>query len=101
MRIEVGSPVRLSPHDTLLVCSDGLVDNLRLSEIAELVRCGPLDHCMSRLTRAVTGRMGADGGEHPSKPDDLSVIGYRMKPGVRVSRRLPLPRQLELADPPA
>jgi serine/threonine protein phosphatase PrpC len=97
MRIEVGSPVRLAPRDTVLVCSDGLVDNLRLAEITEAVRCGRLDAGLRRLGQAAEARMVEPEEAHPSKPDDLSIVAYREAPGRALMSRLPLPRQLELA----
>jgi PPM family protein phosphatase len=104
MRIEVGSTLRLGAMDTVVVCSDGLVDNLRLAEIAAIMRCGPLDRCLEKLAQRTLERMagaaGANPGpdEHPSKPDDLSLIAFRRHPGRAVLRRLPLPRQMPLGD---
>jgi PPM family protein phosphatase len=98
MRIEVGSALRLGARDTVLVCSDGLVDNLRSKEIAAIMRCGPLDRCLRTLAEATLARMGGtqDGDDHPSKPDDLSLVAYRRQPGAAVLRRLPPPRQIPL-----
>ncbi len=102
MRIEVGSAQRLGAMDTAVICSDGLVDNLRLGEIAAIMRCGPLDRRLETLAQRTLARMsgaesesaGADA--HPSKPDDLSLIAFRRHPGKAVARRLPLPRQMLL-----
>ncbi len=96
MRIEVGTPVRLGARDTVIVCSDGLVDNLRASEVPPLVCVGDLDAGVARLGRAASARMRAADSAHPSKPDDLSIVAYRAMPGASVLRRLPPPRQLEL-----
>lgn len=102
MRIEVGSALRLGPMDTVVVCSDGLVDNLRLSEIASIMCCGPLDRRLQRLAQSTLARMeggapdSAGPNAHPSKPDDLSLIAFRPNPGKAVARRLPLPRQMLL-----
>ena len=102
MRIEVGSAQRLGARDTVIVCSDGLVDNLRLGEIADIMRCGPLDTRLAALAERTQARMNAAeparGGadEHPSKPDDLSLIAFRNQPGRAVTGRLPLPRQMPL-----
>jgi PPM family protein phosphatase len=100
MRIEVGSSLRLAPMDTVLVCSDGLVDNLRLPEIASLARCGPLDRRVRALAGAALARMNAGdaarSADHPCKPDDLSIIAFRRHPGRAVMRRLPPPRQIPL-----
>lgn len=102
MRIEVGSTLRLGMMDTVVVCSDGLVDNLRLAEIADIMRCGPLDHRLETLAQRAVARMSgtaepaADG--QPSKPDDLSLIAFRRRPGRDVMQRLPPPRQMPLGD---
>jgi PPM family protein phosphatase len=104
MRIEVGSALRLAAMDTVLVCSDGLVDNLRLEEISRIMRCGPLDRQLDVLASSVLARMtssqdpGPSPEGQPSKPDDLSLIAFRMQPGRAVARRLPPPRQLPLGD---
>jgi PPM family protein phosphatase len=100
MRIEVGSSLRLADLDTVVVCSDGLVDNLRLAEIAAIVRCGPVDRRLAELARSALDRMSteapAGGDTQPSKPDDLSLIAFRRRPGHDVRKRLPLPRQMPL-----
>lgn len=103
MRIEVGSTLRLAAMDTVVVCSDGLVDNLRLAEIAAIMRCGPLDVRLEALAHSARARMtgeadvAAPDGQ-PSKPDDLSLVAFRRRPGDAVMRRLPPPRQMPLGD---
>ena len=99
MRIEVGSSLRLGPMDTVLLCSDGLVDNLRLPEISAVMCCGPLDQQLHALAHKALARMGAsaDPEGQPSKPDDLSLIAFRHRPGRAVERRLPPPLQIPLA----
>ena len=101
MRIEVGSALRLRPLDTVVVCSDGLVDNLRLAEIAAIMRCGPLDKRLETLADQATTRMTTRPkmqDSHPSKPDDLSIIAFRRRPGRALARRLPPMRQLGLGE---
>jgi PPM family protein phosphatase len=103
MRIEVGSAMRLEPMDTVLVCSDGLVDNLRLAEISDIMSAaGRWTGRLDSLARSALARMA--GAEHnepsvdgqPSKPDDLSLIAFRRHPGRACARRLPPPRQMDL-----
>ena len=79
MRIELGAPLALARHDTLLLASDGLTDNLSLDEIVEIIRKGPLDRPSAKLAALARDRMdGADAGaDTPSKPDDLTIVGYR------------------------
>lgn len=104
MRIEVGSALRLAPLDTVVVCSDGLVDNLRLAEIAKVMRSGPLDRQLTALAHDAQARMDGTPDDpadpHPSKPDDLSLIAFRRRPGHAVMRRLPPPRQFPLDETP-
>jgi PPM family protein phosphatase len=77
MRIEIGPTTEMAPRDTLVVASDGLVDNLLPTEIVEFVRSGPLNEGLSKMVAEVSRRMAGRNGNDPSKPDDLTVIAYR------------------------
>jgi len=77
MRIDVGAEVNLQPRDTILLASDGLMDNVHVDEIIERIRKGPLDVAAERVIALAKRRMtGASSGQ-PSKPDDLSLILFR------------------------
>ena len=77
MRIEIGPTVSMARYDTLLVASDGLLDNLHIDEIVERIRKGPLDRAANSVAAEVLARMQAAGEDHPSKPDDLTFILFR------------------------
>ncbi len=77
MRIDVGATVRLNPRDTVLVASDGLMDNVHVDEIIECVRKGPLTTAASRAVEMASQRMQTSDDGQPSKPDDLSLILFR------------------------
>jgi serine/threonine protein phosphatase PrpC len=77
MHIQVGSPIDLSIRDTLLVSSDGLLDNLLPSEILETIRTGRVENNARALARLAGERMQGEDTTQPSKPDDLSFILYR------------------------
>ena len=77
MRIEIGPAIEMAARDTLVLASDGLLDNLLPAEIVELVRTGPLDDAVNELVRVATERMNAPDRATPSKPDDLTVIAFR------------------------
>ncbi len=77
MRIDIGAEIRLRPRDTVLVASDGLMDNVHVEEIVERIRCGPLDAAANRLLELANQRMQNTVGEQPSKPDDLSLVLFR------------------------
>ena len=79
MRIEVGSSRRLAPHDTLLIASDGLSDNLETGEIVERIRTGPLGRVAERLVGLARQRMDQSDNGKPSKPDDLTFVGFRRR----------------------
>jgi serine/threonine protein phosphatase PrpC len=77
MRIEMSAPVEMALRDTLVLASDGLLDNLLPGEIVEIVRSGPLNVAVSDLVSEAHRRMTSQNGSAPSKPDDLTVIAYR------------------------
>lgn len=79
--IEIGPRRTLSPRDTLLIASDGLYDNLHLEEIVDVIRKGPLEGAAAELVKRTRQRMNeVDDGE-PSKPDDLTIVMFRLGNG--------------------
>ncbi|MGD2167294.1 MAG: protein phosphatase 2C domain-containing protein [Gammaproteobacteria bacterium] len=79
MRVEAADPIELARRDTVLLASDGLLDNLYMSEILEEARCGALPASADNLVKLASDRMSSMDGAAPSKPDDLSLILYRGK----------------------
>jgi PPM family protein phosphatase len=78
MRVDVATAIALAAYDTVLLASDGLVDNLYVDEIVEIIRAGPLAKAADKLVEAARRRMTTDGDDSvPSKPDDLTVVLYR------------------------
>ncbi|HSG65059.1 MAG TPA: protein phosphatase 2C domain-containing protein [Gammaproteobacteria bacterium] len=82
MRIEIGTPARLDPFDTVILSSDGLLDNLYIDEIIKSIRSGRLPEAADELTRLARARMEGT-GKGPSKPDDFTVILFRLPRGRR------------------
>lgn len=80
MRIEIGPSLRLAPRDTVLLATDGLFDNLHVSEIVERVRKGALEDAVARLANDATERMLHPAPGVPSKPDDLTIVAFRPTP---------------------
>ncbi|MCA9062085.1 MAG: serine/threonine-protein phosphatase [Planctomycetaceae bacterium] len=82
MRIDVGPPLTMAPRDTLLLCSDGLSDNLSTEEIIQVIRHGDLTDAVRQLVAETTRRMirTPDASDTPSKPDDLTIVAYRRLP---------------------
>lgn len=77
MRIDIGAELRLRPRDTILLASDGLMDNVHLDEIIERIRTGPLGDAAERVIALARHRMTATSTAQPSKPDDLSLVLFR------------------------
>ena len=77
MRIDVGATVKLNPRDTIIVASDGLMDNVHVEEIVECVRKGPLTDAVASAVDLAGQRMHTVRDGQPSKPDDLSLILFR------------------------
>ena len=79
MRIDIGAEVTMKMRDTILVASDGLMDNVHVDEIIERVRKGPLAKSVDQLVDIADARMQALREGEPSKPDDLSLILFRKR----------------------
>lgn len=84
MRIDVSATVKLRPRDTVMVASDGLMDNVHVSEIVECIRKGPLSDAVGCAVKIAGLRMRGSREGQPSKPDDLSLILFR-KPNRRAA----------------
>lgn len=78
MHIEIGPVIDLTPHDTLLIASDGLFDNIHQTEIVENCRKGTLLAVSRKLALLCQSRMEEPKKGLPSKPDDLTFIVYRL-----------------------
>jgi serine/threonine protein phosphatase PrpC len=79
MRVDISTAIDLALRDTVLLTSDGVLDNLYLDEIVEIVRMGPLDRAADRLVEAARARMERQKGSAPSKPDDITIVLYRRR----------------------
>lgn len=77
MRIEIGPVIEMATRDTLLLASDGLADNLHVSEMVECIRKGPLPKVAQLMAEETLARMENPQEGHPSKPDDLTFIVFR------------------------
>ncbi len=76
-RLDMSGRLVMALRDTLLIASDGLIDNLTSDEIVDIARRGPIQRAVERLASLATHRMGNSESAQPSKPDDLTVLLYR------------------------
>lgn len=80
MKIEIGPPVRMATRDTLLLASDGLLDNMTQQEIATIICKGDLAGQVFEVAKLAIERMSTESdGLIPSKPDDLTVVAFRLR----------------------
>lgn len=84
MHVEVGSARKLAQRDGLLVASDGLLDNLLLDEIVDLLRMRSAGEVSARLAGLGRERMVEPKLGVPHKPDDLTLIAFSRR-GHRAS----------------
>ena len=77
MRIDIGTEVTLRPRDTIMLASDGLMDNVHIDEIIDRIRKGPLGEAADKAISLAQHRMSGASAGQPSKPDDLSLILFR------------------------
>lgn len=77
MHIEVGPALTITRYDTVLLATDGLFDNLLISEIIERIRKGSLINASELLIDECSRRMQHPEINQPSKPDDMTFILYR------------------------
>ena len=77
MRIEIGPRFPIARHDTLLIASDGLFDNVLQDEIVQIIRKGPVGPAVAELWKLARRRMDGTETDKPSKPDDFSAILFR------------------------
>ncbi|MBT8131304.1 MAG: protein phosphatase 2C domain-containing protein [Gammaproteobacteria bacterium] len=79
MRIEIGHKLALARRDTVVLVTDGVLDNLHIDELIEMVRKGSLMTAAHRVMDAVQKRMTNPAADAPSKPDDTTMILYRRR----------------------
>jgi len=76
MRIEVGPKIELAALDTVVLASDGILDNVRRDELLEKVRKGALPVAAGQVVdasqAAIEGR-----GPIVGHPDDATLLVYR------------------------
>lgn len=86
MRIEIGPPVPMAARDTLLLASDGVLDNVRHDALVEAMRKGPLGAAAIRIRDDARAAMRGEDPELPARPDDTTAVLLR-RPSAGRGRR--------------
>jgi serine/threonine protein phosphatase PrpC len=79
MHVEVGSVRKVSRFDGLLVASDGVLDNLLMDEIVDLLRTGSAATAAQQIGSLAWRRMQAVEDGKPHKPDDMTLIVFSQR----------------------
>lgn len=79
MRMEIGAPVSLARFDTVLLATDGVLDNIHRAELIEIIRSGPLLERATILQERIQATMLGNDLNLPAHPDDATAILYRRK----------------------
>ena len=77
MHIDVGSRRSLATHDTLLLASDGVLDNVAPNDIIDIIRCGPIDRAAAQLAQLCEERSTNTEADRPGKADDVTFVLLR------------------------
>ena len=77
MRLDVGAPVAVAQRDTLLLASDGVLDNVRRAGLLEIVRKGPLGRAAHALDERVQRTMREGDGDLEGHLDDATFLLFR------------------------
>ncbi|NNE37238.1 MAG: SpoIIE family protein phosphatase, partial [Gammaproteobacteria bacterium] len=78
MHISMSVPVKLKKFDTLMIATDGIIDNIDKPTIIQTIRKGNLNDCLNKLLDITNERMNS--GDNSYKPDDASCILFRRSP---------------------
>jgi len=77
LRVEMSSPVVLARRDTLLLASDGVLDNIRRDELLDCIRIGPVERVAAELAGRVRRAMEDEASDHTGNPDDATFFLHR------------------------
>mgnify|MGYP001811813319 CR=1 FL=1 len=74
MRVDIGPVIKLASKDTLVLASDGLTDNMGVSDIVEQVRKGTIVDAGTKLFDSVLESMSIPSGS----VDDVATVLFRL-----------------------
>jgi serine/threonine protein phosphatase PrpC len=97
MRVEVGAPVPMAARDTLLLATDGVLENIERRNLIDQIRSGSLLQAATDLQARLRLTMAGVDPKLPAHPDDATALLFRT-----CADRLRGPVEIRLqADPPS
>jgi serine/threonine protein phosphatase PrpC len=79
MRIEIGPPVELAARDTLLLATDGVLDNVHHDVLVDSIRRGPLVEAAGLIRDHARAAMCGEHPDLPAHPDDATAVLLRLR----------------------
>ncbi len=96
MRVEIGAPVQMAARDTLLLATDGVLENIERRDLIDQIRSGSLLQAATDLQARLRLTMAGVDPKLPAHPDDATALLFRPR-----ADRLRGPVEIRLqASPP-
>ena len=98
MRVEIGAPIQMAAWDTLLLATDGVLENIERRDLIDQIRSGSLLQAATDLQARLRLTMAGVDPKLPAHPDDATALLFR----TRADRvRGPVEIRLQASTPAA
>ncbi len=77
MRVEIGAPVPMAARDTLLLATDGVLENIERRDLIDQIRSGSLLQAATDLQARLRLTMAGVDPKLPAHPDDATALLFR------------------------
>ncbi len=77
MRVEIGAPVTMAARDTLLLATDGVLENIERRDLIDQIRVGSLLQAATDLQARLRLTMAGVDPKLPAHPDDATALLFR------------------------
>lgn len=77
MRVEIGAPVAMAARDTLLLATDGVLENIERRDLIDQIRVGSLLQAATDLQARLRLTMAGVDPKLPAHPDDATALLFR------------------------
>jgi serine/threonine protein phosphatase PrpC len=77
MRVEIGAPVTMAARDTLLLATDGVLENIERRNLIDQIRIGSLLQAATDLQARLRLTMAGVDPKLPAHPDDATALLFR------------------------
>ena len=79
MRVEIGAPIQMADRDTLLLATDGVLENIERRDLIDQIRSGSLLQAATDLQARLRLTMAGVDPKLPAHPDDATALLFRTR----------------------